>query len=52
MRTTPENLLMSAGRMHFANQRTILERIQKMNDLLSSFMTSNTTLEAIVKLDK
>ena len=43
MRTTPENLLMSAGRMHTTNQRTILERIQEMNDLLSSFMTNQAT---------
>ena len=34
---------MSAGRMHTANQRTILERIEEMNDLLSSFMTNQTT---------
>jgi hypothetical protein len=31
-------ILMSAGRIHTANQRTILEWIQEMNDLLSSFM--------------
>ena len=42
MRTTL-NLLMSAGSMHTANQRTILERIQEMNDLLSSFMTNQAT---------
>jgi hypothetical protein len=43
MKTTPENLLMSAGRMHTAKQRTILERIQEMNDLLSSFMMNQAT---------
>jgi hypothetical protein len=31
-------ILMNAGRIHIVNQRTILERIQEMNDLLSSFM--------------
>jgi hypothetical protein len=43
MRATPENLLMSAGRMHTANQRTILERIEEMNNLLSSFMMNQAT---------
>jgi len=38
MRATLENLLMSAGRIHTANQKTILERIQERKDLLSSFM--------------
>jgi hypothetical protein len=45
---------MSAGRMHTSNQRTILERIQEMNDLLKLFYdeSSNTTIGGIVKLDK
>jgi len=43
MRTTLENLLMGIGRMHTTNQRTILERIQQMNDLLSSFMMNHAT---------
>jgi len=54
MRTTLENLLMSAGRMHTANQRTIIERIQGMKwfvELLHDEL-SNTTLGGIVKLDK
>jgi hypothetical protein len=41
MSTTLENLLMGIGRMHTTNQRTILERIQQMNDLLSSFMMNH-----------
>ena len=34
---------MSAGRMYTTNQRTILERIQEMNDFLRSFMTNQAT---------
>jgi len=43
MRMTLENLLMSVGSMDTTNQRMILERIQEMNNLLSSFMTNQTT---------
>jgi len=45
---------MSAGRMHTANQRMILERIQEMKwfvKLLHDEL-SNITLGVIVKLDK
>ena len=42
-RSTLENLLMSFGRMHTTNQRTMLERIQRMNDLLCSFIMNQAT---------
>jgi len=34
---------MGICRRHTANQRTVLERIQEMNDLLSSFMMNQAT---------
>jgi hypothetical protein len=45
---------MSAGRMHIANQRTILERIQEMKWFVKLIYdeSNNTTLGGIVKLDK
>jgi len=43
MRMTLENLLMGVGRMHTAKQRTVLERIQQMDDWLSSFMMNQAT---------
>jgi hypothetical protein len=33
---------MNIGKMHTTNQRTILDRIQEMNDQLSSFMMNQT----------
>jgi len=38
MRLTVENFLMIVGKMHIANQRVVLKRIQKVNDLLNSFI--------------
>jgi hypothetical protein len=35
---------MGVGTMRTINQRTILERIQEMNDLLSFFMINQATL--------
>jgi len=43
MRMTLENLLMNVGTMHIIKERTILKRIQKMNDWLSSFMMNQAT---------
>jgi hypothetical protein len=34
---------MVIGRMHTTNQRTIIERIQEMNDFLSSFIMNQAT---------
>jgi hypothetical protein len=34
---------MDFGRMHKTNQRTSFDRIQEMNDLLSSFMMNQAT---------
>jgi hypothetical protein len=38
MRPTLENLLIIVSMMHTANQMTIFEIIQKVNDLLNFFM--------------
>jgi hypothetical protein len=43
MRSTIENLLMSVGTIYTINERTILKRMQKMNEWLSSFMMNQAT---------
>jgi len=42
-RSTLENLLMGFGKMHTTNQRTMLERIKGMNDLLCSYIMNQAT---------
>jgi hypothetical protein len=45
---------MGVDKMHTTNQRTILDRIQEMNDLSSSFMMNQATphLGGTIMLDK
>jgi len=51
-RSKLENLLMGIDRIHTTNQRTSLDRILEINDLLSSFMMNQATphLEALSSL--
>jgi hypothetical protein len=51
-RSKLENLLMGIDRIHITNQRTSLDRIEEINDLLSSFMINQATphLEALSSL--
>ena len=42
-RSKLENLLMGIDRIHITNQRTSLDRIEEINDLLSSFMINQAT---------